>query len=593
MISWLLAVPIVLPLLAAGVLLAIPRRRRVQAWTAVGMLSIVLVVAVILLFVSARGPITLDVGNWAAPVGISLVADRLSTIMLTTSVTVTLIVLVYSVFQGVADGERGAPTSVYYPAFMILSAGVSDAFLTGDLFNMYVGFEILLAASFVLLTMGGTAERMRSGSVYVIVSMVSSLIFLTALGLTYAAVGSVNLADLAVKLPQVDPGMRMVLQILFLVAFGLKAAIFPLAAWLPDSYPTASGPVTAVFAGLLTKVGVYAIIRTQVLLFPGGRLDDILAGFAVATMLIGILGAIAQENIKRLLSFTLVSHIGYLIWGIAISTEAGLSSTIFYAVHHIVVQTALFLVVGLIGWVAGTTSLVRLGSIMRAAPVVAILYFLPALSLGGIPPLSGFLGKVGLLEASAARGTPIDWVLIAAGLVTSLLTLYAVIRAWNMAFWQEAPAELPSTTYPSGMVISASGLIAVMLGITFAAAPLRSFTDGAAAELEARTPYISAVLPDWDRGTGISPEVDEETVVPHEDSTPDTGTFTQTPEPKESPRLLRSPSPTPVATLVPTGAPVPSGAPSFPTPAPAAVPAQGPAPVSAPTPVPAVTGGEQ
>ncbi|MDK8352576.1 proton-conducting transporter membrane subunit, partial [Actinotignum sanguinis] len=282
MISWLLPVPIVLPLLAAGVLLAVPRRRRVQAWTAVGMLSIVLVVAVILLFVSARGPITLDVGNWAAPVGISLVADRLSTIMLTTSVTVTLIVLVYSVFQGVADGERGAPTSVYYPAFMILSAGVSDAFLTGDLFNMYVGFEILLAASFVLLTMGGTAERMRSGSVYVIVSMVSSLIFLTALGLTYAAVGSVNLADLAVKLPQVDPGMRMVLQILFLVAFGLKAAIFPLAAWLPDSYPTASGPVTAVFAGLLTKVGVYAIIRTQVLLFPGGRLDDILAGFAVA-----------------------------------------------------------------------------------------------------------------------------------------------------------------------------------------------------------------------------------------------------------------------------------------------------------------------
>lgn len=536
--AWLLPFPIILPLLAAGILLAFPRKRKVQAFVAVALMCVVLGVSIVLLIASLQGPIVLDVGDWAAPVGITLVADRLSTIMLTVSVLVTLIVLVYSVFQGVADGEKGAPTSVYYPAFMMLSAGVSDAFLTADLFNMYVGFEILLTASFVLLTMGGTAQRMRSGSVYVIVSMVSSMIFLTGLGLTYAAVGTVSFADLGTKLAELDPGMRLILQIFFLVAFGLKAAIFPLSAWLPDSYPTASGPVTAVFAGLLTKVGVYAIIRTQVLLFPGNVLDDVLAILAIITMLVGILGAIAQENIKRLLSFTLVSHIGYLVWGVAISTDEGLSSTIFYAVHHIVVQTALFLVVGLIGWVAGTTSLEKLGSIMRAAPLVAFLYFLPALSLGGIPPLSGFLGKMGLLEASAWRGSNMDWALIAAGLVTSLLTLYAVIRAWNMAFWQEAPEPLPLRSYNHGMVMSASALVVVMCAITLFAAPIRNFTDGAAKELRERTPYINAVLPEGSRGRGISPDIADNTVVPEDDTKPEPGTaFDGKPKPTKAPRV--------------------------------------------------------
>ncbi|MDY5160632.1 Na+/H+ antiporter subunit D [Actinotignum urinale] len=536
--AWLLPFPIILPLLAAGILLAFPRKRKVQAFVAVALMCVVLGVSIVLLIASLQGPIVLDVGDWAAPVGITLVADRLSTIMLTVSVLVTLIVLVYSVFQGVADGEKGAPTSVYYPAFMMLSAGVSDAFLTADLFNMYVGFEILLTASFVLLTMGGTAQRMRSGSVYVIVSMVSSMIFLTGLGLTYAAVGTVSFADLGTKLAELDPGMRLILQIFFLVAFGLKAAIFPLSAWLPDSYPTASGPVTAVFAGLLTKVGVYAIIRTQVLLFPGNVLDDVLAILAIITMLVGILGAIAQENIKRLLSFTLVSHIGYLVWGVAISTDEGLSSTIFYAVHHIVVQTALFLVVGLIGWVAGTTSLEKLGSIMRVAPLIAFLYFLPALSLGGIPPLSGFLGKMGLLEASAWRGSNMDWALIAAGLVTSLLTLYAVIRAWNMAFWQEAPEPLPLRSYNHGMVMSASALVVVMCAITLFAAPIRNFTDGAAKELRERTPYINAVLPEGSRGRGISPDIADNTVVPEDDTKPEPGTaFDGKPKPTKAPRV--------------------------------------------------------
>lgn len=500
----LIAAPILLPLCGAGILLVF-KSRKLQSIVTMAVFSLVLAAAIVLLIASLDGPLVLNVGNWAAPVGISLVADRLSTLMLVTSVTVTFLVLIYSIFQGVADGDRAAPTAVYFPAFLILSAGVSNAFLSGDLFNIYVGFEILLAASFVLITLGGTMERMRTGTVYVVVSLVSSAIFLTAIGLIYAACGTVNLAQLALRLPEVDPGLRLVLQVMLLIGFGIKAAIFPLSAWLPDSYPTASAPVTAVFAGLLTKVGIYAIIRTQVLLFPGGRLDDVLSVIAIATMLVGIFGAVAQQDVKRLLSFTLVSHMGYMVWGISLSSEEGLSSTIFYAVHHITVQTALFLVVGLIERRGGTTSLVKLGSLGKAAPMIAALYLIPALNLAGVPPMSGFLGKIGLMQASASRGTAMDWALIAAGIITSLLTLYAVIRVWVMAFWQEAPEELEERTCPNGMIGAAGALVALSLMLTVIASPLRTFTDDAATQLRDRSIYIDAVLPSANqRGTGVS-----------------------------------------------------------------------------------------
>ena len=343
---------------------------------------------------------------------------------------------------------------------------------------------------------------------YVVVSLVSSMVFLIAIGLTYAAAGTVNLAQLALRLPELDPGIQLILQVMLLIGFAIKAAIFPLSAWLPDSYPTASAPVTAVFAGLLTKVGIYAIIRTQTLLFPDGRLNDVIAGFAIAAMLVGILGAVAQKDIKRLLSFTLISHMGYMVWGVAIGSTGGFSSTIFYAVHHITVQTTLFLVVGLIERRGGTTSMNKLGSLAAGAPLIAALYLIPALNLAGVPPMSGFLGKLGLMEASAQRGTGLDWLLIAAGIITSILTLYAVTRVWNMVFWQEAPEPIPEKECPKGMMGVAATLVAITLGLSVIANPLRHFTDDAAYELKSRAPYIATVLPEaGERGKGVSPEI--------------------------------------------------------------------------------------
>lgn len=509
--NYLVPLPVLVPLLSAGLALALAHHPNVQRLVSLLAMSLSLAVSVALLVGANSGPLVVDIGGWAAPVGISLVADRLSALMLVVSVAVTFAVLVYSLAQGLSDDDEGAPVAIFHPTFLVLSAGVSNAFLSGDLFNLYVGFEILLAASFVLITLGGSRERIRSGTVYVVVSLISSVIFLIAVALTYAATGTVNLAQLAIRLPEIDPDVQLVLQILLLVAFAIKAAIFPLSAWLPDSYPTAPAPVTAVFAGLLTKVGVYAIIRTQVLLFPDGRLDTALAVAALATMIVGILGAVAQEDIKRMLSFTLVSHIGFMVWGVSMSSRAGLSAAIFYVVHHITIQTVLFLVAGLIERRGGTTSLARLGSLARLSPVLAILFFVPAMNLAGIPPMSGFLGKAGLVSAAAQDGSGLAWALVAGGLLASLLTLYALTKAWNMAFWQEAPEKLPEERSRPRVLMASSGvLVAFSLALTFVAGPLYGYTDRAAQDLRAREPYITTVLPDGWRGTGQSPDVAEE-----------------------------------------------------------------------------------
>ncbi|MEE6281784.1 Na+/H+ antiporter subunit D [Georgenia sunbinii] len=526
----LVPLPVLIPLLAAGIALALARFPRAQRLVTLGALTSVLGIAIVLLVAVNDGPLAVDIGGWAAPVGIALVADRLSAIMLVVSVAVTLGVLVYSLAQGNADGDDGAPVAIYHPTYLILSAGVSNAFLTGDLFNLYVGFEILLVSSFVLITLGGSRERVRSGTVYIVVSILSSVVFLAAIALVYAATGTVNLAQLSIRLAEIDPGTALVLQLMLLVAFGIKAAVFPLHAWLPDSYPTAPAPVTAVFAGLLTKVGVYAIIRTQTLLFPDGRLDNLLLVVALVTMIVGILGAVAQQDIKRLLSFTLVSHIGYMIWGVAMSSAAGLSSAIFYVVHHITVQTALFLIAGLIERRGGTTSLAKLGSLARLSPVLAILYFIPAMNLAGIPPMSGFLGKVGLIEAGVNEGGPLAWTLIAGSLVTSLLTLYAVTKAWNQAFWQEAPEPLPDSPIPRSMLQPAAALVVMSLAFTVVAGPLQEYTDRAARDLRAQSPYVTAVLPDGVRGTGQSPEVTEDAERDH-----GTGDVDDAPETRELP----------------------------------------------------------
>lgn len=496
--SYLVPLPVVMPLFGAALTLVLARRPHAQRTVSVIVLAATLAVAVALLVLTRQGgPLVVYVGGWPAPVGIVLVADQLAALMLVVSAAVTLCVLIYSIGEGQADGDEGTPVAIYHPTYLVLTAGVTNAFLSGDLFNLFVGFEILLAASYVLLTLGGTELRIRAGTTYVVVSLLSSMIFLSAIGLIYAATGTLNLAQLADRLDTLPDNLRLVLQLMLLLAFGIKAAVFPLSAWLPDSYPTAPAPVTAVFAGLLTKVGVYAIIRTETLLFPGGRVADTLLVIALLTMLVGILGAVAQSDIKRLLSFTLVSHIGYMIFGVALTTVAGLAGAIFYVLHHITIQTTLFLATGLVERRAGSTNLDRIGGLAKLAPLLGIIFFVPALNLAGIPPFSGFLGKLGLLQAGISAGGVLPWLLVIGGTVTSLLTLYATIKVWNLAFWRAprlAAPDLPARL-PGVMVGATLALVVFSVAFTVVAGPLFDISTDAAENLRERTPYIDAVYP--------------------------------------------------------------------------------------------------
>ncbi|WP_432545490.1 Na+/H+ antiporter subunit D [Kineococcus sp. SYSU DK004] len=503
----LLPLPVLLPLAGAALTLLLGHRPRAQRAVSLLALTGVVAAAAALLARCAGGRVQhLTVGGWPDGVGIALVADRLSSLLLLTSATVALAVMVFSVGQGRTGDPASTPVSIYHPTYLAMTAGVAIAFLAGDLFNLYVGFEVLLTSSYVLLTLGGTARRVRAGTTYVVVSLVSSLVLLTGVGLVYAATGTVAMADLPARLAALDPGVATALQLTLLIAFGLKAAAFPLSGWLPDSYPAAAAPVAAVFAGLLTKVGVYAVLRTHGVLFGQGTLRELFLAVALATMLLGILGAVVQHDLRRVMSFTLVSHIGYMLFGVGLGSSAGLAAAVFYAVHHILVQTALFLVVGLVEQRTGTTDVRRLGGLAAASPALGLLFLLPGLNLAGIPPFSGFLGKLALLRAGVDDGGWDAWALVVASVVTSLLTLYAIARVWAAAFWHggdrsatgaggRAPEEVPDDAPQragGGAAVAArprasrapaaatAGVVVLVTALTVVAGPLAALARGAA-----------------------------------------------------------------------------------------------------------------
>lgn len=521
-----LLVPLVvlLPLLGASAALAASRSRRIQPVIGLATLGLMLLVSSALLAIAHLGDRTLVVqaADWVAPFGISLVVDRLSAMLLVVTTVVLAAVMLFSIGQGMSDGDEETPTTIFVPTYLVLAAGVCNSFIAGDLFNLFVGFEILLVASFVLITLGGTASRIRSGVTYIIVNLVSSLVFLACVGFVYAAVGTVNMAELAVRMAQLPQETQLVLHLSLLIAFGIKAALFPLSFWLPDSYPTAPAPVTAVFAGLLTKVGVYAILRTESLLFFSNQLTTLLLAVSILTMLIGILGAVAQAGIRRMLSFTLVSHIGYMIFGIALGTVAGWGATVYYIVHHIIVQTTLFLVTGLVERISGTSSITHLAGMLKRSPFVAALFFVPMLNLGGLPPFSGFIGKIGLFTAGAEQGSWLAYAGIVAGVVTSLLTLYALLRVWNLGFWRKeeelADFRSPLTENvhdtPESAVVTESrqssrlmtgattAMVIVSVLLTVFAGPVYEIADRAAQTLFDPEAYATSVR---DAGGGKSP----------------------------------------------------------------------------------------
>lgn len=504
----IVTLPILIPLGMAAASMLAWRRPNIQWLLGVVSTAVQLAVTVWLATIVARDGIqVVQIGNWPAPYGITLVADHLSAIMLLTS---TLLGFAVAVYSGVSiDSTR--QSFAYYPLLLFLLAGVSGAFMTGDVFNLYVWFEVLLVSSFVLMTLGGERAQLEGGIKYVTVNLVASFLFLIAIGILYGAVGTLNLADIAVKLPRLgNRDLVATLGMLFLIAFGIKAAVFPLFFWLPASYHTPPHAVSAIFAGLLTKVGVYAIIRTFTLVFPDDslvthRLILILAGL---TMVTGVLGAVAHHDFRRILSFHIISQIGYMILGLGLFTPAGISGAIYFVVHNILAKSNLFLVSGVAHWRFGTDDLNKQGGLYREMPLLALMFAVSAFSLAGIPPLSGFVGKLALVQAGLAAH---EYALVAVSLAVGLLTLYSMTKIWLRAFWQPHEVSEEATRHGNGNTFGnrmsvrqqfgflspICVLAACTVGMGVAAGPVLRFTDAAAHELlepAGSNGYIERVL---------------------------------------------------------------------------------------------------
>ncbi|MCS6962801.1 Na+/H+ antiporter subunit D [Thermoflexus sp.] len=490
----LLVLPLLIPLSTAVIGLLFwsrPHLQRALATVGAGLL----LASGLGLLVSVRhgGIHTVQVGAWPAPFGITLAADLFSAIMVVLTGLIGLAAVLYSLGSMDAHRERFG----YYPLVHILLLGVCGAFLTGDIFNLYVWFEVMLISSFVLMALGGERAQLEGAIKYVTLNLMSSALFLAAVGVLYGIAGTLNMADLSKTLRATPrPDLVLAPAMLLLVAFGIKAAIFPLFFWLPASYHTPPVAVSALFAGLLTKVGVYAMIRVFTLLFDhhAHSAHLIILVASGLTMVTGVLGAVAQNELRRILSFHIISQIGYMIMGLGLFTPISLAGSIFYIAHHIIVKTNLFLISGLVFQLQGSYQLKRLGGLYRKHPGLAALFLTPALSLAGMPPLSGFWAKLILVKAGLELQ---QYLIVAVSLMVSLLTLFSMLKIWNEAFWKAAPAE-HSASLSRGtqlaLFLPVLGLAAITLWIGLMPEPLFSLSEQAAQQLVDPTEYIRRTL---------------------------------------------------------------------------------------------------
>lgn len=485
-----LLIPLVTGVLA---LVARPHRLAARAITFVGMTLGLGYAVYLLALVWREGIQVTGMGDWPLPFGIALTVDLFSATMLLLATLMGWVVLLFTFATIDPARERFG----FYPLYQFLLLGVSGAFLTGDLFNLYVWFEVMLISSFGLMTLGGERDQLEGGLKYVVINLVSSTFFLIAVGLLYGATGTLNMAHLATVLGGGE-STRLIsaVAMLFLLTFGIKAAIFPLFFWLPASYHTPPAAVTALFGGLLTKVGVYALFRVFTLFFSEqpAYIDDLLLILAGLTMVVGVLGAIAQNNVRRILSFHIVSQIGYMIMGLGLAGALGLAGGIFYVIHHIIVKTSLLMIGGALEEIGGTGDLNQMGGQLKERPRLAFLFLLAALSLAGIPPMSGFFSKLTLLSAALEQGR---YGIAAVSLGVSVLTLFSMTKIWAEVFWK-APPERVSVAPPGrpyrNLVAPAAILVTLSLLLGIGAGPALDFANTAATQLLGTAEYVQAVL---------------------------------------------------------------------------------------------------
>lgn len=487
--------PIVLPLITAILLMLLAGRRRLIR--SISLLSATALVGVTawLLMLASDGEIRLYApGNWAPPFGIILVLDRLSAMMLLVTAVLAFFSLAYAVRGHDAPGDR------LHGMVHFLLVGVNGAFLTGDLFNLFVFFEILLISSYGLLLHGRGVERARSGLHYVIVNLIGSALFLMGVSALYGITGSLNMADLGDKMSKLDPAdapLAATAGILLLVVFGLKAAMAPFYFWLPRAYAAASAPVAAMFA-IMTKVGVYAIIRVYMQIF--GDNAETLANFAwfwlwpiaLVTLVMGLLGALSARELRVQIAYLVIVSVGTLLAGIALNREAGLAASLYYLVHSTLICGAMFLLADLILRQRGELlDHIAEGPRLRQSTLLGVLFFIGAVAVAGLPPFSGFIGKLLLLNAAGANDDALVlWLIVLGG---SLLTLIALSRSGSMFFWQTKDKIESAPAADPGALLAVIGLFCCVGAVTIAASPVLDYTQAVARQLLEPGAYLQAV----------------------------------------------------------------------------------------------------
>jgi multicomponent Na+:H+ antiporter subunit D len=489
--SWIVVWPVLIPILGAALAAAAWGNARAQSIIGIGGLGAQFLASIVLFsHVWSNGTVAMSMGGWQAPFGIALAADTLGAGLTLVGSLVGVIVALHSIGSTDTEHRRAG----FFPLLLALMAGVAGAFLTSDIFNLYVWFEVTLISSFGLIVLGGHREQIDGAIKYAFLNLIATTLLLIAIGLLYGLTGTLNMADLSGKvasLPQ-DSTLETV-ALLFLISLGMKAALFPLYFWLPAAYHTPLPTVSAIFAALLTKVGVYSLIRVFSLVFPesGDIARDAMIWVAVATMVLGALGALAEPDIRRFVSYTVVSGVGVMVGGLAIGTELAFLGTIFYFIHSIIISAALFIAAGMIAKAGKVTRIEDLAGLYKRAPFLAVGFMIVGLSLAGVPPFAGFWPKVYLIQAGHEAGSAI---LVVGILVSGFLTLVAVGRAFALMFWRERGGDAPLDTSGPLVIGSLSALAAMTFIIGLYSAPVVEMSNRSAAELLSPEPYIRTVL---------------------------------------------------------------------------------------------------
>lgn len=511
--SNLLIAPIIIPMLVGSILIFFADKLMVQR--IIGGISsfIILGISLLLAYLVYHDPnqiITLELGNWSPPFGIVLVADMFATLMLVLSSIVALLCLFFA-FQTI-HSER--EKYYFYAFYFFLITGVNGTFLTGDLFNLFVFFEVMLISSYVLIALGGTAYQLKESFKYVIINIFASILFVCGIAYIYALTGTLNMADIAVKVATLEQaGIFNVVAILLLIVFAMKGALFPLYFWLPNSYYGPPAAIAALFGGLLTKVGIYAIIRIFTLIFIHNPefTHNIILALAGFTMFFGVLGAVSQFNFKRILSYHIISQVGYMVMGLGLYTPLAIAGAIYYIAHHIIVKSSLFLLAGITQKVSGTNELSEMGGLLKTHPWLAWSFFIAAISLAGIPPLSGFFSKFTLILAGIQEER---YFIVFISLLVGLLTLYSMMKIFSAVFWGEAinnddeqeesilsEVSLNKITVsqvqirPLLLTVAPLIILSVLMGL--GAEPIFKYSLGIANQIFDPSNYINAVLQDY------------------------------------------------------------------------------------------------